>query len=121
MTRAALEQLAAEERSIGGGLGRPSGARFKVYTRLAQFARERKGSLWEDAELERALDEIYRYPLKSKATEALNRQFKMGAGDQDLARVVKLLREEGNLCVVEDDAPDEDPKLICSLGLITSG
>lgn len=118
LTRDAIALLSAEERSVGGGLGRPSSARFKVHTRLSQYAIERRGTLWEDAELERALDEIYKYPLKSRATETLNRQFKLGASDQDLARVVKLLREEGNLCVVEEETTDEEPQLICSLGLV---
>jgi hypothetical protein len=118
LTRAAIEHLAAEDRSIGGGLGRPSGARYKVYTRLSQYAKERKGTLWEDPDLERALDEVYRFSLKSKATEALNRQLKLGASDLDLARVVKLLREQGDLCVVENETPDEEPQLICSLGLV---
>ena len=32
--------------------------------------------------------------------------------------MVKLLREEGDLCVVENEAPDDEPQLICSLGLV---
>ena len=119
LTRAAVAHLSAEGRSVGGSLGRPSGARYKVYTRLKKFAAEHKGTLFEDKELERALDDIYQSPLKQRAVETLNRQLKLGVNDQSLAGLVKLLREEDNLCVDEQSRPDdEEPQLICSLGLV---
>ena len=43
LTRAAIAHLAAEERSVGGGLGRPSGARYKVYTRLSAVRERAQG------------------------------------------------------------------------------
>jgi hypothetical protein len=118
LTHAAIAHLAAEERSVGGGLGRPSSARHKVYIRLKDYATVNKKTLWEDPDLERAVDDIYRHPLKSKAITTLNRQFKLNASDADLARVVKLLREQGDLCIVEEDASEEESQLICSLGLV---
>ena len=38
----AVKDLAEEEKTIGGGLGRPSGARFRTYERLKRYAGRRQ-------------------------------------------------------------------------------
>ena len=43
LVRKGTELIVTEERSIGGGLGRPSGARFRTYQRLTQYAEEVRG------------------------------------------------------------------------------
>ncbi len=45
LVRKGVELIAAEERSIGGQLGRPSGARFRTYERLKRYAEQVKGTL----------------------------------------------------------------------------
>jgi hypothetical protein len=59
---------------VGRQLGRPSGARFRTYERLKGYADEVKGTLFESQELLKAIDQIYRYPLRQAAVDALNRQ-----------------------------------------------
>jgi superfamily II DNA or RNA helicase len=105
------------EKSAGGGLGRPSGARFRTYERLKAYADQIKGTLFDSDELRRAIDDIYKYPLLQSATDTLNRQLKSGISDQDLAQLVLTLRREGRLCHVSEDAQASEPQLICSLGL----
>ena len=105
------------EKSAGGGLGRPSGARFRTYERLKAYADQIKGTLFDSDELRRAIDDIYKYPLLQSATDTLNRQLKSGISDQDLAQLVLTLRREGRLCHVSEDAQAGEPQLICSLGL----
>ena len=58
--------MVQEEKSIGGQLGRPSGARFRVYERLKTYATHIQGTLFATQELAKAIDEIYRYPLATK-------------------------------------------------------
>lgn len=108
---------ATEEKTIGGALGRPSGARFRTYERLKKYAAEVRGTLFDTLELQRAIDEIYRFPLQQSATDQLNRQMKNSSDAEQLARLAIGLREEGKLCMVQEEQAVQEPKIICSLGL----
>lgn len=123
ITYKGLAHIIEEEKSFGGALGRPSGARFKAYERLKRY-RESVGDkrdLFVTEEhvrrIDRALEEIYRYPLYQSATDALNRQLKAGIGDHQLADLILNLREDGRLCVIDEQENQAEPKLICSMGL----
>jgi hypothetical protein len=103
---------------VGGQLGRPSGARFRTYERLKHYAETVKGTLFESPELHKAIEDIYRYPLRQVAIDMLNRQLKSGVADQQLAELVIALREDGRLCVIEEEEQIQEPKIICSMGLV---
>jgi superfamily II DNA or RNA helicase len=110
--------LIAERRRTGAGaLGRPSGARFKTYERLKHYIGQVAGTLFDLTELHRAIHEIYHFPLRSAAADQINRQLRAGISDVELARLVLALREEDRLCIVREDEPDHEPRIICSLGL----
>ena len=118
LVRKAVELIAQEERSVGGQLGRPSGARFRIYERLKRYAEAVKGTIFESKELQKAIEEIYRYPLRPVAVDTLNRQLKLGIEDPKLAELVVALREDGRLCQVEEEhAETQEPTIICSMGL----
>jgi superfamily II DNA or RNA helicase len=123
LTEKGLAYVMQEERSSGGALGRPSGARFKAFERIKRFreAQGDKRDLFITDEyvrrIDRVLEEIYRFPLFQSATDALNRQLKAGIGDPPLLDLVLALREDGRLCVVDDQDREREPKLICSMGL----
>lgn len=121
LVRKAAELIATEEKSVGGQLGRPSGARFRTYERLKRYAGEIAGTIFESQELLNAIDEIYRYPLRQVATDTLNRQLKSGVADSALAELVIGLREDGRLCLVEEDDRPSEPQIVCSLGLVAKG
>ena len=109
--------ILSEERSVGGELGRPSGARFRTYERLKRYADNVKQTLFDTQELRRAIDEIYQYPLRQGATNTLNRQLSSGISDQALAELVITLRDEDRLCIVQEERQTREPQIICSLGL----
>ena len=113
----AVKLVIEEEKVVGGQLGRPSGARFRTYERLKRYADDVKGTLFDTEELKNAIDEIYRYPLRQSATDALNRQLRSGISDDDLARLVVALRDEGRLCQIHEEEEATEPRIICSLGL----
>jgi superfamily II DNA or RNA helicase len=112
-----VQFIATEEKSVGGQLGRPSGARFRAYERLKRFADQIKGTLFDSHQLHRAIDDIYNYPLRQVAVDILNRQLRTGISDEDLAERVIELREEGRLCIIHEEEETQEPRIICSLGL----
>ena len=113
----AVDLIITEEKSVGGQLGRPSGARFRTYERLKRFAEQMKGFLFASQELLKAIDEIYRYPLRDTATHSLNRLLRSGISDEDLAERVVTLREEDRLCLIHEEEHTHEPRIICSMGL----
>ena len=113
-----VRHVVREEKRVGGQLGRPSGARFRTYTRLKAYADAIKGQLFDVDPLHKAMDDIYRYPLRSSAVDTLNRQLRSGVSDDQLAEIVMSLREEDRLCLTGDAAAEaQEPQIICSLGL----
>jgi hypothetical protein len=117
LVESAVKLIVAEEKTVGGQLGRPSGARFRTYERLKQYAESVKGSLFETPELAKAIDEIYRYPLRQSAIDTLNRQLRSGISNEKLAELALSLHGDDRLCVVSEEGQQQDPQLICSLGL----
>ena len=112
-----VRHVVREEKRVGGQLGRPSGARFRTYTRLKQYVEAIKGQLFDVDALHKAIDDIYRYPLRQTAVDTLNRQLRSGVDDAQLAEIVMSLREEDRLSLTGDDAEVQEPQIICSLGL----
>ena len=68
-------------------------------------------------ELHRAIEEIYRYPLREAAKDALNRLLRAHASNEDLAEKVMALRDADALTVRSEEAESREPRIICSMGL----
>jgi hypothetical protein len=117
---AGLQLAVAQDKAIGGSLGRPSSPRRRAFDRLKQYAAEQQNTLFRDEDLERAVDDIYQRPLLDSAADLLNRLMRGGVNDEELASAVKSLREEGRLCFDEDDAALREPRVVCSMGLIAN-
>lgn len=117
LVKKGAELLAEEEKNMGGQLGRPSGARFRSYERLKSYVQEMKGTLFVTEELLKAIDDIYRYPLRQSAIDTLNRQLRTGISSQQLAELVVALRMDDRLCIVSEEIEKREPQIICSLGL----
>jgi hypothetical protein len=121
LVRKGVELIAADEKTTGGQLGRPSGARFRTYERLKRYADRLKGTPSENLALLRAIEDIYAYPLRQVAIDILNRQLRSGIDDEGLAGRVIELREEGRLCIIHEEEELQEPRIICSLGLAGGG
>jgi superfamily II DNA or RNA helicase len=120
MVAQGVKLIVETEKSVGGQLGRPSGARFRTYERLKAYVEDVKGTLFATPELNKAIEEIYKYPLLQSATDTLNRQLKSGIDNPGLAELVVSLRQDARLCRVSDDEQGGEPQVICSLGLRSS-
>ena len=118
LVQKAAEHITREQKNVGGQLGRPSGARFRTYERLKNYAESIKGEVFDTESLRRAIDDIYRYTLRQAAIDTLNRQLRSGIDDQSLAELVMELRDDDRLCLVQEDKKRQEPRIICSMGLI---
>jgi superfamily II DNA or RNA helicase len=117
LVRKGVEGIVAEEKTVGGQLGRPSGARFRTYERLKRYAEMVKGTLFDSPLLTKAIEDIYRFPLRQSATDTLNRQLRSGISDDKLADLVIALRGDDRLCIIHEEEQTQEPQIICSLGL----
>lgn len=107
------------EVTTGGQLGKQSSVRYRIYMHLTRYYEEYKDTLFVTEALKRAIDDIYKYPLKETAKEIIGRQLKAGATDETLTNLVITLREEDKLCIISDeDTKAREPQIICSMGII---
>ena len=61
---------------------------------------------------------MYRYPLRPSAVDTLNRQLRSGVSDEALAQLVLALRDEDRLCLIHEEEEAQEPRIICSMGLV---
>jgi hypothetical protein len=114
----AVNMIKSEEFAAGGALGKKTSVKYRVYMRLDRFCKENEGTIWVTEELKKAIDDIYKYPLKEYGRDAINRQLKAGISDEDLAELVVSLRDDDKLCITEEIGPQKrQPQVICSMGL----
>jgi superfamily II DNA or RNA helicase/HKD family nuclease len=114
--------LVEEREALGGGLGSPRGARYRLYEKLTAHRDHLAATapLFLSNDLDRIIDDIYRYPLRQGAADAINRQLRSGASAEQITELARTLRDENKLCFIQDssdDLPDE-PQVVCSLGVV---
>lgn len=112
-----LKLAVSNDKSIGGGLGRPSSPRRRAYERLKSYSDKQRGTLFHDEELSRVVDDVYARPLLETAADTLNRLMRSGVNDEELAGAAKSLREENKLVFEEDELAKREPRVVCSMGL----
>lgn len=113
-----MEFITRDEITAGGALGKKTGVKYRVYMRLDRYLKENAGTLFVTEEMKKAVDDIFKYPLKEFARDTLNRQLKAGIADDGLALLVASLRDDNKLCITGDEEPENRlPQIICSIGL----
>jgi hypothetical protein len=115
----AVEMMRREDYNVGGQLGGRTSARRRAYERLKDYMDKlrREAPLFLTQDLERAVDDLYRYPLRSTARDSLNRQMKAGVSNEDLARLVIALRAEDRLSLIQEEGEQNEARILCSMGL----
>ena len=75
--------------------------------------------LWVSDGLKKAFDDIYRYPLRDYAKEAIGRQLRTGIDDFELIELVESLRENHALSLINEDYANRttEPKILCTMGI----
>lgn len=113
-----VKYIVQEQKYVGGQLGKRTGARYRIFERLKNYAEAIKDQLFATQSLNKAIEDIYKYPLRSSAKDILNRQLRSGISDHELADIVVTLYEEERLCIIQEEQRIKEPQIICSMGLV---
>jgi hypothetical protein len=95
--------------------GALTGVRKRCWDRLSTYKERYAGTLFDTENLDLALDELYRKPLRDTAIQTLAAALRERT-PEDLADLVILLHEEGRLCVDDSEVADDDLRIVCSMG-----
>lgn len=118
IVKTAVDIITRDEVTTGGSLGKKTGVKYRVYMRLDRYLKENDETLFVTEEMKKAVDDIFKYPLKEFARDTLNRQLKAGISDSGLANLVVSLREDDKLCITDNEEQIHRlPQIICSLGI----
>jgi hypothetical protein len=118
IVKTAVDIINKEDGATGSSLGKKTGVKYRVYMRLDRYLKENEGTLFVTNEMKKAVDDIFKYPLKEFARDTLNRQLKAGISDDMLASLVVSLRDDDKLCITDDETEiNRLPQIICSMGI----
>ena len=118
IVKTAVDIISKEEVTTGSSLGKKTGVKYRVYMRLDRYFKENEGTLFVTEEMKKAVDDIFKYPLKEFARDTLNRQLKAGISDDGLANLVVSLRDDDKLCITDNEEQAHRlPQIICSMGI----
>jgi len=121
LVKQGLTLIHDDERSQIGTLGKRSSAKYRVFYRITEYIKKREGELFAAPEdLKKAVDDMWRFPLREYARETLNRELRAGIKDEVLSELVLSLWEQNKLVIEnnDDDAATAQPQILCSLGII---
>jgi len=116
--------LQEEQTTLGGQLGTLRSVRRRMYEELNRYRTQLRNTpipsnTEESKRLEKVIDAIYRYPLKSAAEKAIRRQMQLGIQPDELLELAWQKLEENILCEIQQlPAAPAEPQIICSMGLV---
>lgn len=127
LVRSAVE-AAERDATTGGHLGGPRSIARRSYERLRRHLdalRTRPDDLFAPPEAEiravqATMDDLFARTLRTAARDALGAALREGRSDPEFTALATALRDEGNLCLDEDETEPAaaGPVILCSLGLI---
>ncbi|GAK58307.1 hypothetical protein U27_05281 [Candidatus Vecturithrix granuli] len=118
IVKTAVDLISKEDVSASNALGKKTSVKHRVYMRLDRYLKENENTFFVTEEMKRAVDDIFKYPLKEFARDTLNRELKAGISDEVLANLVVSLRDDDKLCITENvENINRLPQIICSLGI----
>ena len=113
-----VKHVVEEEKLIGGSLGSPRGTRFRLYEKLKEYEKEVKDTVFEYRQLSEVIEEVYQYPLLESSRDSLGRLIKSRATSMAIFERALFLYEDDRLCNKDKNHRSEEPRIICSLGLV---
>ena len=101
-----------------GVLGSKSSTKYRIFAILQNRLKENPMPLLEQ-NLKTAADQVYSYPMKESAKNALGKMLQKRLPADDIIQTVLELQRENDLCIVpeDDDHAPHTARIICSMGL----
>ena len=114
-----ISLIDVSERNTEGALGRKGSIKRQLYESLVGFIKNEGDSIFVTNTLKKAVEAIYRFPLKEEAKTLIRNSFKNKEPIDYLVRLVETLWEENKLCTEPDEGGySKEPRIICSMGLV---
>lgn len=114
-----IDLIHTAERESTGTLGRKSSIKHQAYVKLNEYITQNKDTIFVNETLKRAVESIYRYPLREYAKDLISRYLRTRESVEELARLVETLYEQNTLTVDNDCGADmSKPQIVCSMGFI---
>ena len=101
-----------------GVLGSKSSTKYRVYVLLKHRLDENPMPLLEQ-NLKAAADQVYAYPMKESAKNALGKMLQKHLPADDIIQTILELHRANELCIVpeDDDSSPHAARIICSMGM----
>ena len=101
-----------------GVLGSKSSTKYRIFAILQNRLKENPMPLLEQ-NLKTAADQVYSYPMKESAKNALGKMLQKRLPADDIIQTVLELQRENDLCIVleDDDHAPHTARIVCSMGL----
>ena len=113
----ALSSIKNEQAVAVGMLGSKASTKYRVFAMLQARLKEDVMPLFEQT-LKAAADQIYSYPMKETAKNALGKMIQKHVPADDVIQAVLEFHKDGELCVVPEngDVSPTSARIICSMG-----
>ena len=114
----AVSSIKSIQSSAAGVLGSKSSTKYRVFTILQNRLRENPLPLLE-LHLKEAADQVYAYPMKETAKNALGKMLQKHLSVDDIIQTILEFHKENELCIVpeEEDSSPLSARIICSMGM----
>ena len=101
-----------------GVLGSKSSTKYRIFAYLQNRLKENPMPLLEQ-NLKAAADQVYTYPMKESAKNALGKMLQKHLPADDIIQTVLELQKDNDLCIVpeDDDHTQNTARIICSMGM----
>jgi len=114
----AISSVKTNAAVTAGVLGHKSSTKYRVFSILQTRLQEDLMPLFEQ-NLKAAADQVYTYPMKETAKNALGKMLQKHLPADDIIQAVLEFYRDNELCIVpdEDDATPSSARIICSMGM----
>ncbi len=118
LVAAAVRHVKEGQADIGGQLGGTKSIRNRVYSQLQLAVQQLEGTIFDRENLKKAVEQIYKHPLKETARDKLGRQLRAHISEEELVSMVLRMYNNDDLSAIPKDGEPIETRIICSMGLI---
>lgn len=118
LVAASIASIKSSQAVSIGMLGSKSSTKYRIFAMLQNRLKEDIMPLFEQ-NLKAAADQIFSYPMKESAKNAISKMLQKHLPAEDIIQTVLEFHKSNELCIVpdDDDVSPHTARIICSMGL----